>query len=92
MGQSIAAKFIQRWLNVYNKKQSYYNDLTVDGYIGPATIKALTAYLARRGSEGEDVLWQSLNCSQGGRYLDITEAREKNENFIYGWMKNRVGV
>lgn len=90
MGKSVAAKFLQRWLNVYNNKQAYYDDLVVDGRIGPATIRALKAYLSRRGKEGEAVLWQSLNCSQGARYLDITEAREKNETFTYGWMKNRV--
>lgn len=92
MGQTIAAKFLQRWLNAYNNKQAYYPDVAVDGLVGPATIKALNAYLAKRGKEGELVLWKSLNSSQGGRYLDITEAREKNEEFTYGWMKNRVGI
>ncbi|MDA0108997.1 hypothetical protein OH456_12585 [Vibrio sp. La 4.2.2] len=92
MGQSVAAKFLQRWLNVYNNKQAYYSDLTVDGHIGPATIRALTAFLSKRGHEGEVVLWKSLNASQGARYLDISEAREKNETFVYGWMKNRVGL
>ncbi|GLT18856.1 hypothetical protein GCM10007938_26380 [Vibrio zhanjiangensis] len=90
MGQSIAAKFLQRWLNVYNNKQAYYSDLIVDGHIGPATIQALKAFLSKRGHEGEIVLWKSLNASQGARYLDISEAREKNETFVYGWMKNRV--
>lgn len=92
MGQTIAAQFLQRWLNAYNNKQAYYSDLVVDAHIGPATINALEAFLARRGKEGELVLWKSLNASQGGRYLDITEAREKNETFVYGWMKNRVAL
>lgn len=90
MGQSIATKFLQRWLNVFNNKQAIFNDIAVDGHIGSATITALKAFLKHRGLEGEQVLSISLNCSQGGRYLDISEARERNETFIYGWMKNRV--
>ncbi|MEI8671125.1 glycosyl hydrolase 108 family protein [Vibrio sp. SA48] len=31
MGQNTAAVFLQRWLNVFNNKQSYYNDLVIDG-------------------------------------------------------------
>ncbi|WP_413764635.1 putative peptidoglycan-binding domain-containing protein, partial [Vibrio vulnificus] len=60
--------------------------------IGPATIAALKACLAKRGQEGKKVLWKSLNASQGGRYLEISESREKNETFVYGWMKSRVGI
>jgi len=92
MGQHIAAVFLQRWLNVYNNKQEYYKDLTIDGQVGPATISALKSYLAKRGKKGELVLLKSLNCSQGGRYLEISEAREKNETFVYGWMANRVSA
>ncbi|WP_199464908.1 putative peptidoglycan-binding domain-containing protein [Vibrio sp. bablab_jr001] len=92
MGQNTAAVFLQRWLNVFNNKQSYYKDLVIDGQVGPATISALKAFLSKRGQEGEVVLWKSLNCSQGGRYLDITQARENNESFVYGWMRNRVGL
>jgi len=92
MGQYTAAVFLQRWLNVFNNKQSYYKDLVIDGQVGPATITALKAFLSKRGQEGEIVLWKSLNCSQGSRYLDITQARENNESFVYGWMKNRVGM
>lgn len=90
MGKHIAARFLQRWLNAYNNKQSLYPDLVVDGLVGQATIQALTAFLKHRGSEGEMVLWMSLNCSQGARYLEISEARERNEKYTYGWMKNRV--
>ncbi|KFA98796.1 glycoside hydrolase family 108 protein [Vibrio sp. ER1A] len=90
MGKPVAAKFLQRWLNAYNNKQAYYADLVVDGQVGPATITALKAFLAKRGKEGELVLWKSLNCSQGARYLHISEKREQNETFTYGWMLHRV--
>ncbi|WP_223824043.1 glycosyl hydrolase 108 family protein [Candidatus Enterovibrio escicola] len=56
MGQSTAAKFLQRWLNVYNNQQTLYPDLVVDGHIGIATVSSLKAFLKHRGIEGELVL------------------------------------
>ncbi|WP_288143161.1 putative peptidoglycan-binding domain-containing protein, partial [Escherichia coli] len=28
----------------------------------------------------------------GERYLELAEKREANESFVYGWMKERVGL
>ncbi|ELR7144650.1 hypothetical protein QRK96_004328, partial [Escherichia coli] len=42
------------------------------------------------GRDGELVMLTALNCTQGGRYLELAEKREANELFIYGWMKGRV--
>jgi len=36
------------------------------------------------------VLLTALNCSQGARYLELAEGREKNEDFLFGWVLNRV--
>ena len=87
MGPSRAGKFLQRALNVLNKRGSLYRDLTVDGAIGKATISALRAYLDNRG---EETLVKALNCLQGAYYITLAERREKDERFVYGWFKNRV--
>lgn len=87
MGTSVPGPWLQRWLNAFLEAAP----LVVDGAIGPATINALRAFLARRGAEGETVLVRGLNCLQGARYLDLTEHRVANKAFIYGWMLNRVG-
>ena len=87
MGTGRAGKFLQRSLNVLNKKGSLYRDLTVDGAVGPATIKALRAYL---NSRDEQTLVKALNCLQGAYYITLAERREKDETFVYGWFKNRV--
>jgi lysozyme family protein len=92
MGQSVAAKMLQRCLNVFNDKGKLYPDLEVDGKIGPGTCKALEAYLAKRKFEGEVVMLRALNALQGARYIEITENREPNETFVYGWFKNRVVI
>lgn len=87
MGPSRAGKFLQRALNVLNKRGSLYLDVAVDGAIGAATISALRAYL---DSRDEETLAKALNCLQGAYYITLAERREKDERFVYGWLKNRV--
>lgn len=90
MGPAVPSTLLQRWLNGLNRQGRDYADLVVDGAIGPATIAALRAFLARRGREGEAVLMSALNCSQGHRYLELAEGRGPNEDFLYGWVRERV--
>jgi lysozyme family protein len=87
MGTGRASKILQRALNVLNVGGSLYPDLVVDGAIGPMTIQALREYLAERN---ELVLCRALNCLQGAYYIELAERREKDEKFVYGWLKNRV--
>ena len=89
MGAGRAIKFLQRALNVLNTQGKLYPDLTVDGAIGPATINALRGYLSSRN---ELVLSRALNCLQGAFYIELAERREKDERFVYGWLRNRVVV
>lgn len=90
MGPSVAAKFFQRCLNVFNVKQTLYPDIDADGQIGPRTIQAFKSFQAVRGAEGVNVMLKALNCLQGSRYIDLAEQRKANETFVYGWIKNRV--
>jgi hypothetical protein len=53
-------------------------------------LSALAAFLKKRSKAGVGVLITSLNCSQGNRYLELAEARAKDEDNIYGWVSNRV--
>lgn len=95
MGTSIPGQFLQRSLNVLNmshKNTPLFEELVVDGKIGPATIRALTAFLKIRGKDGELVLLTMLNCLQGTRYIELAERREANEEFVYGWFKHRVQI
>lgn len=92
MGPSFPIRSLQRWLNVFNQKETLYVNLPTDGVIGDRTVDALARYLQVRGKDGEHVLLKGLNCSQGHRYLELAEGREANETFVYGWMKNRVNL
>ena len=89
-GIGTSGKFLQRALNAFNRQGADYPDLTVDGIVGPGTIYALHGYLRKRGAEGEKILLRALNALQGERYINIVEKISKNEDFVYGWIRNRV--
>jgi len=89
MGTGRAVRFLQRSLNALNKMGTLYPDLEIDGGMGPKTLISLHDYLEARE---ENVLVKMLNCLQGAYYLDLSERREKDERFIYGWFKNRIGL
>jgi lysozyme family protein len=91
MGPSIASIMLQRALNALNGQGRYYADVAVDGDVGPGTLAALTAYLGKRGPAGEAVLLKALNCLQGERYIEISEKRAAAEDYVFGWLANRVG-
>lgn len=95
MGVGVACRFLQKCLNVLNKThtvQPLYADLPVDGSLGPKSIAALATFLKTRGAQGEVVLLRMLNALQGARYIEITEGRVQNEEFVYGWFLNRVHI
>jgi len=92
MGVQRSSTFLQRSLNVLNKGGTLYHDLKVDGNIGPVTSSALGILLGIRGVRGEVVLTKMLNCLQGSFYVVLSERREKDERFIFGWFENRVNM
>lgn len=92
MGTATAGKFLQRALNVLNLESRLFADLTVDGKIGPGTVAALAAYLKHRGRQGELVLLTAVNCLQGARYIELCESRPSQEAFVFGWLRERVGL
>ena len=89
MGPATAAIFLQRWLNGFNCADRY-DDLFIDGRVGPATIDALRKFLAWRGDDGKTALIVGLNSVQGGKFLGITEHDESQRAFLFGWMMKRV--
>ena len=91
MGPQVAIGFLQRALNALNRGASDYPDMAPDGCLGPRTLAALEAFLARRGRAGETVLLKAVEALQGERYLSLAEHRPATEAFLYGWLANRVG-
>jgi len=90
-GVPTACPMLQEALNLLNRQDKDYTDVLVDGHIGSNTLVALAKYLQKRGSEGEKVMLKILNIMQGSHYIRITKSRPANEQFIYGWIANRIG-
>ena len=86
-GRSRAAVALQRCLNVMNRQGKDYTDIKVDGAISPdgATVTALRALYAKRGTDGMLNLLELMADLQGAHYVEISEKREKNEDFTNGW-------
>ncbi|QVW55322.1 hypothetical protein pEaSNUABM29_00282 [Erwinia phage pEa_SNUABM_29] len=84
-GRANCIKELQRILNVLNRQQKLYNDIDADGGIGKLTLDALAGFVKARGLEGVKRVVMALFCHQGYYYTDISEKRQKNEEFTYGW-------
>ena len=89
-GPKTAVRFLQISLNKFNNQETSYDDITVDGLIGPKTLSAFMDFKKDRGNSGCKVLYKALNCLQGAYYFNIEEKNEKLESFEYGWFLNRV--
>lgn len=86
-GRRTAVKVLQRYLTLNNNKGNLYPDLVVDGWVGSKTFHALERYLTvRRGVRGVWNLLHGFISMQSAHYFDISERREANETFTYGWV------
>jgi lysozyme family protein len=93
VGTQRAGEWFQTCLNAFNQEGTWYKDITVDGRIGPMTIAAFRDYMARRARmQGERVMLRALNALQGEFYIDLSQRRQKDERFVYGWILNRVEI
>ena len=61
MGRSRAAKFLQETLNYLNRNERLFDDLDVDGHIGPASLRALNYIME---NDEEELNENLLNASK----------------------------
>ena len=90
MGPAVPALWFQESLNVFNQQGKLYPDIREDGDIGPQTLATFRTYLKVRGPDAELVMLRALNSSQGERYKTLARSRAANEDFVFGWFRNRV--
>ena len=89
-GMSTAVGFLQRSLNVFNKRTELYPDVCVDGNWGSRSHGALEGYIGQRGDL--DVLIVCFSCLRGAYYVQITEKDQTKEKYVFGWMSKRIHV
>ena len=91
-GVHMASVWLQRALNGLNNGGTLYPDIPLDGSIGNATIRAFDALVARRGTDAELVLQRLCDAQQGSYYLDLALNHVRDEAFLFGWIRTRVGA
>ncbi len=94
-GVVVAARYLQRSLNLLNRNERDYKNLKIDGYIGVKTVRAFEAYMAtsKRKYRSRELcikwLLKLLNYFQMAKYVAISEADGSQEIFMPGWL-NRI--
>jgi lysozyme family protein len=91
MGPRIAIRFLIRALNALGRGQKSFVEIEAGSAVSDSVRAALSAYLARRGKAGEDVLLTAVRGLQVERYIGLVEKRPANAAFLYGWLANRIG-
>lgn len=84
-GTRRAGRYLQRCLNVLNNRARYWPDLIVDGDVGGLTLRVFRAYDHKRGQKGMRVICAMIKSLQMVHYITLSERREKDEKFMYGW-------
>lgn len=88
-----AGTFLQQSLNLLNNQGKIYGDITEDGVVGPVTVDMLKSYLSfRKTQDGERVMLVELNVLQGNYLNSLAKRTPTQEEFLYGWLRNRVAL
>jgi len=82
MGVGRAGRFLQTALNYMNRDGSLFNDLVVDGKIGPASLVALNEVLI---AGDEEILLIMMNVCQGRHYMEYMSKSPTQEKYARGW-------
>ena len=89
VGLGRSTKWFQRSCNLLNRQDALFDDLVLDGALGYKSQTALRILTNKH--EDTDVV-RLLNLFQGWHYIQLTERKESQEDFIRGWVRQRVEV
>ena len=90
LGVGTSVRYLQEGLNLLNRNERNYADISVDGAFGNNTMNALNEFLALENNR-PDYLLKLLNIMQASRYVDIMRNDPTQEKFARGWL-NRVDL
>jgi len=94
-GTGRSGQWLQVALNAFNLRGTLYPDIDVDGDVGRGTIAAYNAYFVSRSklngrANAEAVLLRALDGQQCAYYVNLSQDRVKDEDFVFGWILNRT--
>lgn len=89
LGKSGHGKLLQTLINAFNFNTktggTLFDDLVVDGAVGPKTLAALATIIEKRTDENTIV--HALNCLQGHHYINLASKKVSQREFLRGWIK-----
>lgn len=92
-GPTRARLWLQKSLNILNRRGVDYPDIAEDGIIGAGTLSALRALRRRRGdTKARSLLLKCLNGYQFKHYEALAAGGTKFEDFMVGWVDSRIGA
>ena len=89
-GVATSVRYLQEGLNLLNRNQKNYLDVTVDGKMGRGTLAALQEFLDLEGGH-PDYLLKIINIMQAAKYVEIMKNDATQQKFARGWL-NRVDL
>lgn len=90
-GPGRSTKWFQQSLNDLSRGGRDYSKITVDGAIGPATIKAYQSLEKKRGDyKACELSLKMLDGYQTAHYTMLAQGKS-NSSFIVGWLDHRIG-
>ena len=85
MGTTRAIKYLQKSLNLLNRDQKNYSDISEDGVIGNNTLNILNNFLNKFKKDVKYLL-KLMNLFQGMHYINYMSKSPKQERFARGWL------
>ena len=87
VGSTKAIRWLQEWLNGFNRNEKDWDNISEDGVFGPETAYALGQYLGRRQIEP---LIRAVNASQLIYYKGLARRDPSTySHFLNGWVRQR---
>ena len=88
LGKAGCGKKVQQVCNAYNYVggAKIFDDLTLDGIIGPKTLAALAKIIDKNKANPGNLV-HALNCMQGSHYIELACKTFSQRTFTVGWMK-----
>ena len=83
LGPKRAVTFLQAGLNVLNRNERLFEDISEDGAFGKNTLAALKSYL--QGDEAS-ILVKICNILQGMHYIEFMRSSPTQEKYARGWL------
>ncbi len=88
LGKGGHGKLLQMLINAFNYNTktngTLFDDLVVDGAVGPKTLKALATIISKRTDE--KTFAHALNCLQGHHYINLAAKKVSQRAFLRGWL------